>query len=65
MEHILIEGPVHFETEGEGGEVGERTHAILVPVSSGEQGKDGGNVQLVQIRLQGSGEQQWINLSTS
>ncbi|KAF4522569.1 hypothetical protein B566_EDAN012860 [Ephemera danica] len=63
VEHILIEGPVHF-SEGE-----EQNHprAILVPVSSGEAGDKDGQVQLVEIRLQGGpGEQpQWINLSTS
>jgi hypothetical protein len=66
VEHILIEGPVHFG-DGEDGSGEGHPRAILVPVSSGEADGKEGSVQLVEIRLQGApGEQpQWINLSTS
>ncbi|XP_059487940.1 zinc finger protein 224-like isoform X2 [Neocloeon triangulifer] len=62
VETILIETPMQF---AEGGTVevsGDGPRAIIL--HSAEEVKDGSNVQLVQIRLEGDDTPQWINITS-
>jgi len=62
VETILIETPMQF-SEGETVEVsGDGPRAIIL--HSAEEVKDGSNVQLVQIRLEGDETPQWLNITS-
>ncbi|XP_065344512.1 zinc finger protein 436-like [Cloeon dipterum] len=61
VETILIETPMQF-AEGETVEVaGDGPRAIILHTA--EDVKEGGNIQLVHIRLEGDDTPQWVNIS--